>query len=179
MAQSVTAYQFQAPGIVATSALLGSQNGPITVSDGGVYLLRFMIQGSGASTPMSKPAAVQYSVDGGAFVGATTATPVRAAENTADARLDGSSTSRLTGGTGAHVGTYIPTVNTLGTGNSFFNQDPYPANTYTECVWSFRLNPADFNGTGVVTLEIANAGTMDVTPTINYEFPLNRRIVIV
>ena len=179
MALSVTNYRWQAPGIVASSGWLGAQNTAITVSDESVLLLRFMIQGDGASTAMSKQAAVQFSVDGGAVTSVMTSSPARAAENTADPRLDGSSTSRLTGGTGTHVGTYINTVNTLGTGSSLFNQDPYPANTYTECVWSCRLNAADFNGTGVVTFPIENGGTMVVTPTINYSFPLNRRIVIV
>lgn len=179
MALSVTNYRWQAPGIVASSGWLEAQNTAITVSDESVLLLRFMMQGDGATTVMSKPATVQYSVDGGAFTGAGTDLAVRPAENTADARFDGSSTSRLTGGNGTHVGTYIATVNTLGTASGLFTQNPYPANTYTECIWSCRLNAADFNGAGVVTFKIDNAGTMIVTPTINYSFPINRRIAII
>ena len=179
MALSVTNYRWQAPGIVASGGWLEAQNTAIAVSDESVLLLRFMIQGDGAATAMDKQAQVQFSVQGGAFTGATSNLAVRPTENTADARLDGSSTSRLTGGNGTHVGTYISTVNTLGTGNSLFRQDPYPANTYTECIWSCRLNAADFNGTGVVTFKIDNGGTMIVTPTINYSFPLNRRIAII
>lgn len=166
VAYAQNAYRFYEDGAENTSTALGSQDTALTrnvTTDSNIQLRIRIQETGGANGATTDDYQLQRSIAGGAFANVTTTSTGVKGFNSSSLTDAGTTTQRLTNGSGSFVAGEISEVGLV-------TDRQVTASNYMELLYSLTLVAADLSASQAVTFRVqvnGNTMTYNVTPTLN------------